>query len=135
MHSQSVLCIIYRKTSNRERHWEFIVSQACKVQIFWEGHKISKPISKFFWCQAVVPGCAGCAMAHPDFGRSLNPVSTRGTDYAHLITTLTPDFQTFRRPWRWGVSLMFTQAFSNTAKPSLKIGSVKKVFLFWYWQF
>ena len=26
----------------------------------------------------VVPGCAGCAMAHPNFGRSVNPISTRG---------------------------------------------------------
>ena len=26
----------------------------------------------------VVPGCAGCAIAHPDFGRSVNPISTRG---------------------------------------------------------
>ena len=26
----------------------------------------------------VVLGCAGCAMAHPDFGRSVNPISTRG---------------------------------------------------------
>ena len=26
----------------------------------------------------VVPGCAGCAMVHPDFGRSVNPISTRG---------------------------------------------------------
>ena len=26
----------------------------------------------------VVPGCAGCAMAHPDFGRSVNAISTRG---------------------------------------------------------
>ena len=23
-------------------------------------------------------GCAGCAMAHPDFGRSVNPISTKG---------------------------------------------------------
>ena len=39
-------------------------------------------------------GCRGChgAMAPPDFGRSVNPVSTRGTDYAHLITTGTPGF-------------------------------------------
>ena len=28
----------------------------------------------------------------PDFGRSVNPISTRGTDYAHLITTGTPGF-------------------------------------------
>ena len=26
----------------------------------------------------VIPGCAGCAMAHPDFGSSVNPISTRG---------------------------------------------------------
>ena len=26
----------------------------------------------------VVPGCAGCAMAHPDFGRSVSPISTKG---------------------------------------------------------
>ena len=26
----------------------------------------------------VVPGCAGRAMAHPKFGRSVNPISTRG---------------------------------------------------------
>ena len=26
----------------------------------------------------VVPECAGCAMAHPDFGRSVNPILTRG---------------------------------------------------------
>ena len=36
--------------------------------------------------RGVVPGGAGGAMAHPDFGRSVNPISTRGTDYAHLIT-------------------------------------------------
>ena len=40
----------------------------------------------------VVPGCAGYALAHPDFGRSVNPISTRGTDYAHLITTGTTGF-------------------------------------------
>ena len=28
--------------------------------------------------RGVVPGCAGCAMAHPEFGRSVNPISTRG---------------------------------------------------------
>ena len=28
--------------------------------------------------RGVVRGCAGCAIAHPDFGRSVNPISTRG---------------------------------------------------------
>ena len=36
--------------------------------------------------------CAGCAMAHPDFGRSVNPISTRG---GHLMNY---DFETFRQP-------------------------------------
>ena len=40
----------------------------------------------------VVPGGAGGAMANPDFGGSFNPISTRGTDYDHLITTGTPGF-------------------------------------------
>ena len=37
-------------------------------------------------------GGARGAMAPPDFGRTVNPISTRGTDYAHLITTGTPGF-------------------------------------------
>ena len=40
----------------------------------------------------VVPGVAEGAMAPPVFGRSVNPISTRGTDYTHLITTGTPGF-------------------------------------------
>jgi hypothetical protein len=28
--------------------------------------------------RGVVPVAAGCAMAHPDFGRSVKPISTRG---------------------------------------------------------
>ena len=31
----------------------------------------------------------------PDFGRSVHPISTRGADYAHLITILTPFSQHF----------------------------------------
>ena len=38
-------------------------------------------------------GCRPCGCrGPPDFGRSVNPISTRGTDYAHLITTGTPGF-------------------------------------------
>ena len=50
----------------------------------------------------VVPGCAGCAMAHPDFGRSVNPISTRGGQIMPTQLLLAhPDFQTFRRPWNY----------------------------------
>ena len=44
------------------------------------------------FCRGIVPGGAGGAMTPPDFGRSVHPISTRGTDYAHLITTDTPGF-------------------------------------------
>ena len=40
--------------------------------------------------RGVVPGCAGCAMAHPDFGKSVKPISTRGTDYDHQIGIFRP---------------------------------------------
>ena len=33
---------------------------------------------------------AGWALAHPEFGSSVNPITTRGADYAHLITASPP---------------------------------------------
>ena len=66
--------------------------------------------------RGVVPGGAGCAMAHPDFGRSVNPISTRGTDYAHLITTGTPRFSDLQtaliNPWIFSI-----QKFSFVSSP------------------
>ena len=45
------------------------------------------------------PGEMGCARPAPNFGRSINPIFTRGPDCASLIITPPPpDFQTFRRP-------------------------------------
>ena len=43
--------------------------------------KAHGPVFYHVWhspCRPVVPGCAGCAMAHPDFGGSIDPISTRG---------------------------------------------------------
>ena len=37
--------------------------------------KVGKAAQVAYNCRPVVPGCA---MAHPDFGRSVNPISTRG---------------------------------------------------------
>ena len=37
-------------------------------------------------------------MASPDFGRSVNPISPRGTDYAPHFSTRPSDFQTKRHP-------------------------------------
>ena len=41
------------------------------------------------WCHT-----RGATMAPPDFGRSVNPISTRKADYAHQIMLALPDFQT-----------------------------------------
>ena len=35
--------------------------------------------------RSVVPGGAGGAMATPDFGRSVNPISTRGTPNYYVL--------------------------------------------------
>ena len=49
-------------------------------------------------CRGVVPGGAGGAMAPPDFGRSVNSISTRGQIMPTYLLLEPPDFQTFRRP-------------------------------------
>ena len=67
-------------------------------KFFWPSLYQDFARNKYLWSagcvlsRPVVPGCAGCAMAHPDICRSVNPISTKGTDYAHLITTGTPGF-------------------------------------------
>ena len=38
-------------------------------------------------------GWAGRALAHPEFGSSVNPITTRGADYAHHITASPPGFE------------------------------------------
>ena len=42
---------------------------------------------------AAASGRAGWALAHPEFGSSVNPITTRGADYAHHITASQPRFE------------------------------------------
>ena len=42
---------------------------------------------------AAASGWAGWALAHPEFGSSVNPITTRGADYAHHITAIPPGFE------------------------------------------
>ena len=42
---------------------------------------------------AAASGWAGWALAHPEFGSSVNPITTRGADYAHHITASPPGFE------------------------------------------
>ena len=42
---------------------------------------------------AAASGLAGWALAHPEFGSSVNPITTRGADYAQRITASPPGFE------------------------------------------
>ena len=42
---------------------------------------------------AAASGWAGWALAHPEFGSSVNPITTMGADYAHHITASPPGFE------------------------------------------
>ena len=42
---------------------------------------------------AAASGWAGWALAHLEFGNSVNPITTRGADYAHHITASPPGFE------------------------------------------
>ena len=42
---------------------------------------------------AAASGWAGLALAHLEFGSSVNPIKTRGADYAHHITASPPGFE------------------------------------------
>ena len=45
------------------------------------------------YISAAASGWAGWALAHPEFGSSVNPITTRGADYAHHITASPPGFE------------------------------------------
>ena len=42
---------------------------------------------------AAAGGGGGWALAHPEFGSSVNPITTRGAEYAHHITASPPGFE------------------------------------------
>ena len=72
----------------------------CTIYLFimtLEGNAIqnSNKLCKKFQsiCSAVASRWAGWALAHPEFGSSVNPITTRGADYAHHITASPPEFE------------------------------------------
>ena len=70
----------------------------------WNFHSKLFRSRKWIWDQ-IATAVSGCRRAvgtrehvpPPLFGTLLNLISTRGTDYAHHITTIPPDFWTVRR--------------------------------------
>ena len=45
------------------------------------------------YLSAAASGWAGWALAHPEFGSSVNPITTRDADYTHHITASPPGFE------------------------------------------
>ena len=45
------------------------------------------------YCSGAASRWAGWALAHPGFGSSVNPITTRGADYAHHITASPSGFE------------------------------------------
>ena len=45
------------------------------------------------FCSDAASGWARWALAHPEFGSSVNPITTRGADYAHPITASPPGYE------------------------------------------
>ena len=55
-------------------------------------------MKSFYWKlpskdSAAASGWAGRALAHLEFGSSVNPITTRGADYADHITASPPGFE------------------------------------------
>ena len=48
-------------------------------------------------------GWAGWVLAHPEFGSSVNTITTRGADYAHHITASPPGFENLAASLLWEV--------------------------------
>ena len=103
-----------QKSSNSINGWSHSVQQGLSslrdTQILADQLTLSQPRGEIILdprifrpsynpARPVVLGVTGGAMASPDFGRSVNPVSTRvGANYAHQIILAPLDFQTFLRP-------------------------------------
>ena len=56
---------------------------------------------------AAASGWAGWDLAHPEFGSSVNPITTRGADYAHHITASPPGFENPAAALLWLLSFRF----------------------------
>ena len=67
--------------------------------LHWESDGVSILYTFLALFQACRPrGCWGVPCGTPYFGRSVNPISTKGVDYAHQIILTPTDYQPFRQP-------------------------------------
>ena len=68
-------------------------------------------------------GSAGWALVHLEFGVSINPIPTRGADYAHRITACPSGFENLAASLRhvcdsknFGAKLLLLKCFESATK-------------------
>ena len=61
--------------------------------------------------RAVVSGVAGGTLAPPEFGCYVNPIPTRGADYAHHITACPPGFENLTASLEYYAEIMTAHTF------------------------
>ena len=66
--------------------------ESSQLMPFRKNIKVIKSDSFDYGFSAVMPW-ARWALAHSEFGSSVNPITTRGVDYAHHITASPPGFE------------------------------------------
>ena len=75
-----------------------LAMQRARILGMHSSGEVISPYQSICWTAALYFRSVVAKMAPPDFGRTINPISTKGADYAHQIILAPPDFQTFRRP-------------------------------------
>ena len=68
-------------------------------------------------------GWAWWALAHPEFGVSVNPIPSRGADYAHCITACPPGFANL------AASLVCVALLEFKILPQLAKSSVRSIYI------
>ena len=74
------------------------------------------PIDQY---SAAASGWAFWALAHPEFGSSVNPITTRGADYAHHITASPPGFENPAAALLYTIKIKYWNASGSGFPPSL----------------
>ena len=72
-----------------------LFTRMAKVILKFHINILDRP-SMYTILRAVVRGGAWGALASPEFGSSVNPIPSRGADYAHTITASTPGFENLK---------------------------------------
>ena len=66
---------------------------AIKEFLWFELNLLADKEVKIYYINDAASGWAGWALAHLEFGSSVNPIATRAADYAHHITASPPGFE------------------------------------------